>query len=121
MRRKRSWATATRSRPSARCPSARPGRGDRARRSPSRASGGPSPRSTHGSHALAKGLLALGIGHGNKAALWMVNRPEWIDAMFAVMKIGAVLVPVNIRFRTKDMTYVLAQSDAPPCSSRIRW
>jgi fatty-acyl-CoA synthase len=51
----------------------------------------------------------------------MVNRPEWIDAMFAVMKIGTVLVPVNIRFRAKDMTYVLAQSDAPPCSSRIRW
>jgi fatty-acyl-CoA synthase len=42
----------------------------------------------------------------------MVNRPEWIDAMFAVMKIGAVLVPVNTRFRTEDMAYVLGQSDA---------
>ena len=42
----------------------------------------------------------------------MVNRPEWIDAMFAIMKIGAVLVPVNTRFRTEDMAYILAQSDA---------
>src|SRR5260370_813068 len=42
----------------------------------------------------------------------MVNRPEWIDAMFAIMKIGAVLVPVNTRFRTDDMAYILAQSDA---------
>jgi fatty-acyl-CoA synthase len=62
--------------------------------------------------AVAKGLLALGIVPGDKVALWMVNRPEWIDAMFAIMKIGAVLVPVNTRFRTEDMAYVLGQSDA---------
>src|SRR5438874_5521894 len=62
--------------------------------------------------AAAKGLLELGIAPGDKVALWMVNRPEWIDAMFAIMKIGAVLVPVNTRFRTEDMAYVLGQSDA---------
>jgi len=62
--------------------------------------------------AVAKGLLSLGIAPGDKVALWMVNRPEWIDAMFAIMKIGAVLVPVNTRFRTEDMAYILAQSDA---------
>ena len=62
--------------------------------------------------ALARGLLAVGVAPGDKVALWMVNRPEWIDAMFAVMKIGAVLVPVNTRFRTDDMAYVLSQSDA---------
>src|SRR5260370_23769062 len=62
--------------------------------------------------AVAKGLVSLGIRPGDKVALWMVNRPEWIDAMFAIMKIGAVLVPVNTRFRTDDMAYILAQSDA---------
>ena len=61
---------------------------------------------------VAKGLLELGIAPGDKVAVWMVNRPEWIDVMFAVMKIGAVLVPVNTRFRTDDMAYVLGQSDA---------
>src|SRR5262249_56014573 len=40
------------------------------------------------------------------------NRPEWLHAMFAIMQIGAVLVPVNTRFRTEDMAYVLGQSDA---------
>ncbi len=62
--------------------------------------------------AVAKGLLGLGVAPGDKVALWMVNRPEWIDAMFAIMKIGAVLVPVNTRFRTEDTAYVLGQSDA---------
>jgi fatty-acyl-CoA synthase len=62
--------------------------------------------------AVAKGLLQLGIGPGDKVALWMVNGPEWIDAMFAIMQIGAVLVPVNTRFRTEDVTYVLGQSGA---------
>src|SRR5215831_18857004 len=60
----------------------------------------------------AKGLLQLGIAPGDKVALWMVNRPEWLHAMFAIMQIGAVLVPVNTRFRTEDMAYVLGQSDA---------
>src|SRR5262245_6357617 len=65
-----------------------------------------------GVDAAAKGLIRLGIAPGDRVALWMVNRPEWLHAMFAIMKIGAVLIPVNTRFRTDDMTYVLGQSDA---------
>ncbi len=30
-------------------------------------------------------MLALGIRPGDKVALWMLNRPEWIAAAFAVM------------------------------------
>ncbi len=61
---------------------------------------------------VARGLIALGVGPGDKVALWMVNRPEWIETAFAVMKIGAVLVPVNTRLRTDDVAYILDQSDA---------
>ena len=42
----------------------------------------------------------------------MPNRPEWIHVLFAVAKIGAVLVPINTRFRTGDLEYVLRQSDS---------
>lgn len=59
---------------------------------------------------VAKGLMALGIQPGEKVSLWMPNRPEWILIMFAVMKIGAVLVPINTRFRTADLEYVVRQS-----------
>jgi fatty-acyl-CoA synthase len=61
---------------------------------------------------VARGLLALGIAPGEKVALWMVNRPAWITTAFAVMKVGAVLVPINTRFRSEDAAYVVEQSDA---------
>jgi fatty-acyl-CoA synthase len=61
---------------------------------------------------LARGLIALGVRPGEKVALWMVNRPEFLEAMFAVIKIGAVLVPINTRLRTEDTAYILGQSDS---------
>src|SRR5215475_6256116 len=62
--------------------------------------------------AVARGLLVLGIAPGDRVALWMLNRPEWIQAALAVMRIGAVLVPINTRFRSEDAAYVLGQSDS---------
>ncbi len=60
---------------------------------------------------VARGLIALGVLPGEKVSLWMPNRPEWIQVLFAVAKVGAVLVPVNTRFRTADLEYVVRQSD----------
>jgi fatty-acyl-CoA synthase len=65
-----------------------------------------------GVNRVAKGLIALGIRPGDKVALWMLNRPEWIEAAFAVVKIGAVLVPINTRLRTEDVAYIIDQSDS---------
>src|SRR5258705_6107639 len=62
--------------------------------------------------AVARGLIALGIGPGDKVALWMMNRPEWLQAALAVMRIGAVLVPINTRLRNEDAAYVIGQSDS---------
>ena len=61
---------------------------------------------------VAGGLIAIGVRPGDKVALWMLNRPEWIEAAFAVLKIGAVLVPINTRLRTDDVAYVVDQSDS---------
>ena len=62
--------------------------------------------------ALARGLIELGIRPGDKVALWMMNRPEWIFAALAVMRVGAVLVPINTRLRSDDSAYLLAQSES---------
>ncbi len=60
----------------------------------------------------ARGLIACGVRPGDKVSLWLLNRPEWLHIQFAVAKIGAVLVPINTRFRTADLAYVLRQSDS---------
>lgn len=61
---------------------------------------------------FASGLLRLGIGKGDRVALWMTNCPEWIVAQFAVYKIGAILLPVYTRFKQEETEYALAQSDS---------
>ena len=63
------------------------------------------------SDRAARGLMQCGIQPGDKVALWLTNCPEWLHILFAVAKIGAVLVPINTRFRTTDLEYVLRQSD----------
>lgn len=62
--------------------------------------------------AFARGLIALGVGPGENVALWMSDSTEWLVARWAVPLIGAVLVPVNTRFRENDVAYVLSQSEA---------
>ncbi len=60
---------------------------------------------------VARGLIALGIRPGEKVSLWMTNRPEWVHIMFALAKIGAIMVPINTRLRTADVEYIFRQSD----------
>ena len=60
----------------------------------------------------AKGLMAAGVEKGDHVAFWFNNRADWIFIAFALAKVGAVMVPVNTRFRTNDLDYVLRQSDS---------
>jgi fatty-acyl-CoA synthase len=60
---------------------------------------------------VARGLIAVGVRPGEKVAIWLLNCPEWIFAMFALARIGAVHVPINTRFRTVDLAQVLERSN----------
>jgi len=60
----------------------------------------------------AKALIAAGVRHGDHVCLWLGNSPEHVFLFFALAKVGAVLVPINTRFRTRDMAYIVKQSDA---------
>jgi fatty-acyl-CoA synthase len=60
----------------------------------------------------ARGLLALGIEHGEHVAIWATNVPEWIVLQFAAARIGAVLVNINPAYRPFELKYVLNQSDS---------
>ena len=64
------------------------------------------------SRRLASGLTALGIKRGDHVALVFANHPEFVALKFAISRVGAVAVPVNILNRRDELGYVLAQSDA---------
>ena len=61
---------------------------------------------------IARGFLSLGIGKGDKVAIWMAGYAEWAYAYFALARIGAVMVPVNTRYRPEEVEYVLNKSKA---------
>ena len=67
-----------------------------------------------------KGLIAAGVEPGDHVCLWLANRPEYLFIFFAIARIGTVIVPINTRFRTRDMAYVVTQSDATTLISADR-
>lgn len=60
----------------------------------------------------ANGLAARGIGHGDRVALLLPNMPEFIVAYYAVMRRGAIVVPVNVLYKTEEIAYILHDSEA---------
>lgn len=59
-------------------------------------------------HALRK----EGIQKGAKVALFLPNVEEFIVAYFAAQRIGAIVVPINVKLATDELKYVLNHSDA---------
>jgi fatty-acyl-CoA synthase len=60
--------------------------------------------------ALALGLLAAGIGKGDRVGIWSPNRAEWTVTQYATAKIGAILVNINPAYRTSELEFVVNQS-----------
>jgi fatty-acyl-CoA synthase len=58
--------------------------------------------------AMAASLLRHGIGKGDKVAILMGNRIEWIVADFAICSIGAIMVGVNTWVTARELSYVLS-------------
>lgn len=60
---------------------------------------------------LAKALLSIGVQPGDKVAIWMTNRPEWVFSEFAIAKVGGVIVPMYTRLGLAEVEFILKQSD----------
>lgn len=57
-------------------------------------------------------LAAQGVGPGDRVAVWLVNRSEWLALLFGLGSLGATLVAVNTRYRAAELEYLLARSKA---------
>jgi acyl-CoA synthetase (AMP-forming)/AMP-acid ligase II len=60
----------------------------------------------------ARALVASGIGVGDRVAIWAPNIHEWIPAALGVHAVGAVLVPLNTRYKGREAAYILNRSGA---------
>src|SRR3954471_10524357 len=53
----------------------------------------------------------FGLSPGDRVAIVMRNRPEYLEALFAVWHAGLVAVPVNARLHREEIAYVLEDSE----------
>ena len=60
---------------------------------------------------LARGLLAMGFGMGERIGIWSTNNIEWLLLQLATTRIGAVLVNINPAYRRRELAYALQRSE----------
>ncbi len=59
----------------------------------------------------ARALIASGIDPGDRVSIWAPNTTEWAIAALGVHTAGAVLVPLNTRFKAAEAAYILDRAD----------
>ncbi|WP_127794425.1 long-chain fatty acid--CoA ligase [Agromyces sp. LHK192] len=62
--------------------------------------------------AYAGALRDRGIGRGDRVALIVPNVPDFARAYYAVLSLGAIVVPVHLLFKAEEIEYVLRDSGA---------
>jgi acyl-CoA synthetase (AMP-forming)/AMP-acid ligase II len=53
---------------------------------------------------VANFCLSRGIGHGNKAAMLMMNSLEWFPIYFGILRSGATVVPISFRYTKEEVS-----------------
>ncbi|MGX9788369.1 3-((3aS,4S,7aS)-7a-methyl-1,5-dioxo-octahydro-1H-inden-4-yl)propanoate--CoA ligase FadD3 [Mycobacterium sp. MMS18-G62] len=61
----------------------------------------------------AAALIDLGVGPGDRVAIWSPNTWHWVVACLATTYAGGVLVPLNTRYTASEASDILARTGAP--------
>ncbi len=59
----------------------------------------------------ARSLAALGVGPADKVGILMANCQEFVDILLGSQLLGAWAVPINARYKAKELGYVIADAD----------
>jgi acyl-CoA synthetase (AMP-forming)/AMP-acid ligase II len=62
--------------------------------------------------AATRAVLANGIERGDRVAIWAPNCAEWVIAALGSVGAGALLVPLNTRYKGAEAAYILRESGA---------
>jgi acyl-CoA synthetase (AMP-forming)/AMP-acid ligase II len=60
----------------------------------------------------AAAFLAAGIERGDRVAIWAPNCAEWVVALVGLQSVGAVLVPLNTRYKGAEAADIVERSRA---------
>lgn len=61
---------------------------------------------------IAAALAGHGVKRGDTVGIYMMNRPEHIEAFIAIIKLGAVPFNVNYRYREEELRYIFENAQA---------
>ncbi|NQW18628.1 MAG: long-chain-fatty-acid--CoA ligase [Chloroflexi bacterium] len=61
---------------------------------------------------LASALKQVGVGSGDRVAFFVPNTPPMLEGHYGPLRLGAVLVPINIRLSAREVAYILNHSGA---------
>ncbi|MGR4932771.1 AMP-binding protein [Bradyrhizobium sp. CAR08] len=64
------------------------------------------------SNKYGHALQAFGVGKGDRVGVMLSNRIEFPTLWFALAKLGAVMVPINMRYTGREIEYVLTDTQA---------
>ncbi|WP_035728406.1 class I adenylate-forming enzyme family protein [Bradyrhizobium murdochi] len=64
------------------------------------------------SNRYAHALRALGVRKGDRVGVLLPNRIEYPIIWFAIAKLGAIMVPINARYTSREIEYVLSDTQA---------
>ncbi|TDV56231.1 AMP-binding protein [Actinophytocola oryzae] len=70
------------------------------------------PELSSASDRFAAALVGLGVRAGDKVAILMPNSVDYVCALLGIVKLGAVAVPINGRFKVHECGHVVEHSDA---------
>ncbi|WP_082753659.1 fatty-acid--CoA ligase FadD5 [Mycobacterium sp. NAZ190054] len=62
--------------------------------------------------ALAGALHQRGVGFGDRVLILMLNRTEFMEAVLATNKLGAIAVPVNFRMTPAEIAFLVSDCEA---------
>ncbi len=64
--------------------------------------------------------MSEGVGKGDRVAIMARNHPAHVLTLFAVARLGAIMVPINPEFRVEEARYALTATPRSPASLRPR-
>jgi malonyl-CoA/methylmalonyl-CoA synthetase len=63
------------------------------------------------SNRLAQLLIGKGLTTGDRLCVYLVNCVEMIDIYLACVKLGVIFVPINILYRDREISHILADAE----------